>query len=245
MYFSMSEKLKKKNPDSTTLERNLFHATDDEQIVQGICYQNFDPRMHGKNATMYGRGAYFAENASYSSGYASSGNARYMFYAKVLVGNYAKGDSSMMRPPNLPGSQFELYDSTVNDVSKPSIYVVYDKAQCYPQHLILYSPAQVGQVKKTMSGVQSQPASVGASSGTGTAGALDPVGASGQASTAQAAQALQSLGMSPTAASVTVAAAQALHAAASGTRAQSGAQSSRSPSHSAPQGPKNKNCIVM
>ncbi len=235
----MSEKLKKKNPDNTTLERNLFHATDDEQIVQGICYQNFDPRMHGKNATMYGRGAYFAENASYSSGYASSGNARYMFYAKVLVGNYTKGDSSMMRPPNLPGSQFELYDSTVNDVSKPSIYVVYDKTQCYPQHLILYSPAQVGQVRKTMSGVQSQPASVGA------VGAQDPVGASGQASTAQAAQALQSLCMSPTAASVTVAAAQALHAAASGTLAQSGAQSPRSPSQVAPQGPKNKNCIVM
>ncbi len=244
----MSEKLTKKNPDNNSLEKNLFHATDDEAIVKGICYQNFDPRMHGKNATVYGRGAYFAENASYSSGYASSGSARYMFCAKVLVGKYTRGDSSMMRPPNLPGSQFELYDSTVNDVNNPSIYVIYDKSQCYPQHLILYSPAQA-QVKGRISGVQSQPASTGASTGAG--GSQDPTGASGQAT--HAAQTLQSLGMSPTVASATVAAAQALHAAATSSGAAASGrgaaaisqQTPPSPSQPAPQGPKNKNCIVM
>ncbi len=46
-----------------------------------------------------------------------------------------------------PLFESEHYDSTVDNVNDPSIYVIYDKAQCYPQHLILYSPAQVKNVK--------------------------------------------------------------------------------------------------
>ena len=117
----------------------LFHGTDSEEVARGICYQNFDPRMHGKNATVYGKGAYFARDASYSHNYTASRGKRYMFLADVLVGDYTKGDNTMQRPPKKPGlKQHELFDSTVDDVNNPTIFVIYAMEKCYPSYLILY-----------------------------------------------------------------------------------------------------------
>ena len=67
-----------------------------------------------------------------------------MFVANVLVGRYTKGDSSMARPPPLPSylqstnKQHDLYDSTVDNESQPTIYVVYEMEKCYPAYLIMY-----------------------------------------------------------------------------------------------------------
>ena len=67
-----------------------------------------------------------------------------MFLANVLVGRSTKGDSSMARPPPLPSylqstnKQHDLYDSTVDNVSQPTIYVVYEMEKCYPAFLIMY-----------------------------------------------------------------------------------------------------------
>lgn len=47
-------------------EMSLFHGTDSEKTVKSNCYQNFDPRVHGKNAVAHGRGTYFARHANYS-----------------------------------------------------------------------------------------------------------------------------------------------------------------------------------
>ena len=140
-YCRHKEDLERFNQSSPE-QRLLFHSTDDEDIVRSICYQNFDPRMHGKHATLYGKGAYFARDASYSHNYTGSGGKRYMFLADVLVGEYTKGDSSMQRPPKKPGQssnrQHELYDSTVDNVYKPTIFVIYAMEKCYPSYLILY-----------------------------------------------------------------------------------------------------------
>ena len=135
------EDLQRFNQTSPELKL-LFHGTDDEDTVRGICYQNFDPRMHGKHATLYGKGAYFARDASYSHNYTASTGKRYMFLADVLVGEYTKGDSNMQRPPKKHGQssnrQYELYDSTSDNVYDPSIFVIYAMEKCYPSYLILY-----------------------------------------------------------------------------------------------------------
>jgi len=124
-------------------ERQLFHGTSPE-IVEAICKQNFDWRLHGKNATVYGEGSYFAVNSSYSDAYAKEDDltsSKFMFVAKVLVGSYAAGDSSYRRPPQKdptnPAS--DLYDSCVDDVSFPTIFVVFDTDQVYPEYIIEYS----------------------------------------------------------------------------------------------------------
>jgi len=70
-------------------ERTLYHGTD-ATVVDGICVQNFDWRLCGKNATAFGQGSYFAVNASYSDNYTvpDPNGYHYMFIAKVLAGNY-------------------------------------------------------------------------------------------------------------------------------------------------------------
>ncbi|XP_057289919.1 protein mono-ADP-ribosyltransferase PARP12-like isoform X1 [Hydractinia symbiolongicarpus] len=120
-------------------EMTLYHGTS-HTVIDQICVQNFDWRVCGKNATHFGQGSYFSNNASYSHKYSTSDASGifYMFVAEVLVGQYAKGVSSMKRPPNLPNSNVELYDSCVNDVNNPIIFVIYERDQCYPRYLLSY-----------------------------------------------------------------------------------------------------------
>lgn len=60
-----------------------------------------------------------------------------MFACRVLVGQYTKGASHYRRPP-AKDTAGNLYDSCVNDVREPTIYVVFDRPQVYPEFLITY-----------------------------------------------------------------------------------------------------------
>ena len=99
---------------------------------------------------MYGKGVYFARDASYSHQYTNLGavanNAAFnrnklhghLFMCKVLIGYSAQG-STQMECKNLPKSQDgSPVDSTVNSIHDPSIFVIYHDAQAYPEYLITY-----------------------------------------------------------------------------------------------------------
>uniref|UniRef100_A0AAJ7TJQ5 Poly [ADP-ribose] polymerase n=2 Tax=Petromyzon marinus TaxID=7757 RepID=A0AAJ7TJQ5_PETMA len=124
------------------LELNLFHGTRAD-TVPAICKHNFDPRLSGKNAAVYGNGSYFATAASFSHGYAGrAGHAgdRCVFIAKVLAGRHAVGRTGLRRPPALCPDDLasDLYDSCVDNAGKPSIFAIFDSDQCYPYFLIRY-----------------------------------------------------------------------------------------------------------
>ncbi|XP_044050221.1 protein mono-ADP-ribosyltransferase PARP12 [Siniperca chuatsi] len=133
------EQMKKKNGGKTVNEQYLFHGTD-KSLIEAICEQNFDWRMCGVHGTAYGKGSYFAKDASYSDRYASAKGSRnkIMFVSLVLVGEYTRGSSSYVRPPP-KGNSKTLYDSCVDHKSNPSIYVVFEKQQIYPEYLIDYA----------------------------------------------------------------------------------------------------------
>ena len=131
-----------KRTHQTVHEKRLFHGTCPD-AVEAICKQNFDWRLHGKNATMYGEGSYFAVNASYSHAYAKRDihSSQFMFLAKVLVGSYTTGHSSYRRPPpkNPSDPASDLYDSCVDNQANPTIFIVFDTDQLYPEYIIQYS----------------------------------------------------------------------------------------------------------
>ena len=90
-------------------------------------------------AASYGDGNYFAVNSSYSVGYARS-NARgekLMYMAKVLVGEYTQGQHGMKAPPK-KGTGTDLYDSVVNTVANPSMFIVFPDNHAYPEYLICF-----------------------------------------------------------------------------------------------------------
>ena len=92
------------------------------------------------SGTDFGRGLYFARDASLSVNYAGGGSGgRFMYLARVLVGQYCAGNSSMIvPPPKNPSRPETLYESVVNNTGDPSIFVVFYETQCYPEYLITF-----------------------------------------------------------------------------------------------------------
>ncbi|XP_038046790.1 protein mono-ADP-ribosyltransferase PARP14-like [Patiria miniata] len=125
----------------TDIEETLYHGTD-EQTCDQINKFGFNRSFCGKNATVHGNGTYFAAEASFSarSIYAkpNASNTKHIYATKVLVGDFTTGAQGMVVPPNKPNNPDQLYDSVVDNVGKPSIYVIFHDAQAYPEHLIKY-----------------------------------------------------------------------------------------------------------
>ena len=125
-------------------ERKLFHGTPTWQAARGICANNIDFRRAGDNVgAKYGKGAYFSTTARYSHSY-TAGPEHCMFMARVLVGMFTKGEPSYKTPPVREG--LKLFDSCVNDVDNPTIFVIFDLAQSYPEYLIQYEKVEEGPV---------------------------------------------------------------------------------------------------
>ncbi|KAM6437797.1 protein mono-ADP-ribosyltransferase PARP12-like [Liasis olivaceus] len=138
VYQWQKEQMKKANGGKDVDERSLFHGTSKNHI-DAICQQNFDWRICGVHGTAYGKGSYFARDAAYSDNYSGiNSSVKNMFLAKVLVGEFTNGCSSYLRPPakNIQNNLF--YNSCVNSLLNPSIFVIFEKHQIYPEYVIEY-----------------------------------------------------------------------------------------------------------
>ena len=89
----------------------------------------------------FGRGVYFARDFCYSaySGYSppDANGIKYVYQCQVLTGVSVQSTDSSMRqaPPKLGGGK---YDSAVDQLSDPSIFVIFSDTQVYPQYLISF-----------------------------------------------------------------------------------------------------------
>ena len=61
-----------------------------------------------------------------------------MFMAKVLVGEFTAGSRNLKTPPK-KGNGTDLYDSVVDNILNPSIFVVFPDNQSYPEYLICFN----------------------------------------------------------------------------------------------------------
>lgn len=75
-------------------ERLLFHGTS-EEAVNSIITNGFDPEYN--RASAYGKGTYFAKNASYSFTYMKPNKAgiSFMFLCNVLIGTACNGSTNL------------------------------------------------------------------------------------------------------------------------------------------------------
>lgn len=97
---------------------------------------------------VYGNGVYFAINSSYSarSRYSPPDDKRhrYMYLARVLVGEYTEGRQGLITPPPKDlNNVTDTYHTVVDKISDPSIVVVFYDWQCYPEYLITFSEVGV------------------------------------------------------------------------------------------------------
>ena len=119
-------------------EKRLFHGS--RSIPPHEIYRSehgFDFRFGGQG--LWGKGAYFAVNASYSgNSYAfHSPHGRQIFMAFVLTGESKamSRDSSMIKPPSKEDGSGD-YDSVNGTTGSSQVYIVYDHDKCYPAYLI-------------------------------------------------------------------------------------------------------------
>ncbi|XP_051886434.1 protein mono-ADP-ribosyltransferase PARP12-like [Pristis pectinata] len=135
------EQMRKKNGAQNVNERHLFHGITIPTIVDTICYQNFDWGTMAQDGTLYGKGIHFAEKASCCFFDLYSGSPtehNIMFLARVLVGESAQGHGACHQLPSKDGTRLNLYDSCVDSISDPSIFVIFEKYQIYPEYVIQY-----------------------------------------------------------------------------------------------------------
>lgn len=65
--------------------------------------------------------------------------SRCMYLSRVLVGQYCNGNKDMVVPPPKDPSRPEiLFDSVVDNCGTPTIFVVFNDTQCYPEYLIRF-----------------------------------------------------------------------------------------------------------
>ncbi|XP_041856787.1 poly(ADP-ribose) polymerase family member 14-related sequence 1 isoform X2 [Melanotaenia boesemani] len=122
-------------------EKRLFHGTS-EPTIPTVNERGFNRSYAGKNAACYGNGSYFAVDASYSAhdtySKPNQNGEKFMYLCRVLVGDYTTGQSGMIAPPAKGSSNTEMFDSVVDNMTKPCMFVIFNDIQAYPEYLITF-----------------------------------------------------------------------------------------------------------
>ncbi|NXN17590.1 PAR14 polymerase, partial [Indicator maculatus] len=124
-------------------EKFLFHGTNRESLHL-INNKGFNRSYAGMHAACYGNGTYFAVNASYSAqdtySQPDANGKKYMYLAQVLVGEYSQGVKGSIIPgaKDSPNS-VDLFDSSTDNVDRPSMFIIFHDVQAYPAYLITFT----------------------------------------------------------------------------------------------------------
>lgn len=94
---------------------------------------------------MYGNGTYFAVDPAYSAQEHAEPNAmghKQMYLARVLVGDLTRGQQGLAALPTKdPACPSVLYDSVTHDEVNPSMSVIFNEVQVYPEFPITFTRA--------------------------------------------------------------------------------------------------------
>ncbi|XP_063144808.1 protein mono-ADP-ribosyltransferase PARP14-like [Candoia aspera] len=151
LYYWQAYQIKKQEMDAknsnTNNERLLFHGTASTSLTL-INNTGFNRSYAGLHAAHYGNGTYFAVNACYSAHNTYSkpdaSGTKYMYLARVLVGEYCVGSKGLVVPNPKSGTDTTvLFDSVTDDLRKPSIFVIFNDIQAYPEYLITFHPSSL------------------------------------------------------------------------------------------------------
>ncbi|XP_071090307.1 protein mono-ADP-ribosyltransferase PARP15-like [Haliotis cracherodii] len=138
-YVMLLHQMESQNP-GMDVERHLWHGTNGD-VVTSINIHGFSRSY--VTAHRFGKGAYFAVNTSYSArdrySPPNTDGIKHIYYASVLTGHFTEGTENMVAPPSRGLEDPNvLYDSLVNKLHDPGMYVVFNDVQAYPKYLITF-----------------------------------------------------------------------------------------------------------
>lgn len=118
----------------------VYHGTTAVNAAK-IIEQGFN-RDFCSTSAQHGRGVYFSTNADYSAfpKYAppDKDGIQRVFVCRIIVGRYTKGSPDFRVAPPLENNPNQRYDTTVDTLINPSIYVTYSDHSSYPAYLVKF-----------------------------------------------------------------------------------------------------------
>ncbi|XP_067329331.1 protein mono-ADP-ribosyltransferase PARP14-like isoform X1 [Anolis sagrei] len=145
-YYWQAYQIKKQEMDAknghTNNERQLFHGTASTSLTL-INNSGFNRSYAGMHAAVYGNGTYFAVDASYSAhdtySKPDANGRKYMYFARVLIGDYCVGVQGLLVPQARSTTDpTDLFDSVTDNMKKPTLFVIFNDIQAYPEYLITF-----------------------------------------------------------------------------------------------------------
>ncbi|KAM6463739.1 protein mono-ADP-ribosyltransferase PARP9 [Liasis olivaceus] len=127
----------------------LYHHVP-AQYCSLVCKTGFQKTYSSSQDQKYGAGIYFKKNPrkliADTREKCEMDHLICVFEAEVVTGSYTRGNRSYVAPPLINASSMKLYDSVVDDIHNPEIFVIFNREQALPLYLLtcslLWSPVQ-------------------------------------------------------------------------------------------------------
>ncbi|XP_050409948.2 protein mono-ADP-ribosyltransferase PARP11 [Patella vulgata] len=82
---------------------------------------------------------YFGQQSTSGGGPSTGRKVKLMFMARVVCGRPFQGAKGIRRPPpDISDSKKRLYNSAVNNLNRPDMFIIFDSSQSYPEYVIEY-----------------------------------------------------------------------------------------------------------
>jgi hypothetical protein len=141
-YCMRKERMARLGAGQPPAEVKLWHGTSqtDPKLIYEDEADGF--MMQYCRSGMWGRGLYFAQNASYSGGayaHTCDDGTKCVLYASLLSGDETHvmpHNGSLVRCPDKPGGG--RYDTVTGDTGGSKVYIVYENGRAYPEYLVTY-----------------------------------------------------------------------------------------------------------
>ncbi|XP_013392819.1 poly [ADP-ribose] polymerase 14-like [Lingula anatina] len=138
--FMAKEKSIRENfSQGSIIESALWHGTREHEMDH-ISKYGVLPH-YNSHMGHHGNGVYFSVSAEKCSRVCQAvypSGKKHMIKCRVLTGEYMKGSAWMKSPPVRPGSA-DTFDSVVDSVSDPSVFVIFSAVQIYPEYWITFT----------------------------------------------------------------------------------------------------------
>nr|XP_056717392.1 protein mono-ADP-ribosyltransferase PARP9 [Euleptes europaea] len=144
----IKRKIEGKNSGRPVTHR-LYHRVP-AQYCSLVCKTGFQTTYSSSHDQKYGAGIYFNKNpknlVADTREKCEMDHLICAFEAEVVTGLYTRGNRSYVVPPLINASGMKLYDSVVDDIHNPDIFVIFNKEQALPLYLLtcslIWNPGQ-------------------------------------------------------------------------------------------------------